>query len=95
MRETVITFETVEPDETEMADRFDAIVSKGHPLLIGEIDGALDQRLHGEDVAALQAGDLPALAVAHQNAVDRLARGELDRSHELHRRSSRYTVSLA
>ena len=39
VRETVITFETVEPDETEMASRFEAIVGKGHPLLIGEIDG--------------------------------------------------------
>ena len=39
VRETVITFETAEPDESEMGDRFDAIVSKGHPLLIGEIDG--------------------------------------------------------
>jgi len=35
----VITFETAEPDETEMANRFAAIAGKGHPLLIGEIDG--------------------------------------------------------
>jgi L-amino acid N-acyltransferase YncA len=39
VRETVITFETAEPDEAEMASRFGAIASKGHPLLIGEIDG--------------------------------------------------------
>ncbi len=39
VRETVITFETEEPDEAEMANRFSAIVSKGHPLLIGEVDG--------------------------------------------------------
>jgi phosphinothricin acetyltransferase len=39
VRETVITFETAEPDEAEMASRFAAIASKGHPLLIGEIDG--------------------------------------------------------
>ena len=39
VRETVITFETAEPDEAEMANRFAAIAGKGHPLLIGEIDG--------------------------------------------------------
>ena len=39
VRETVITFETAEPDEAEMATRFAAISAKGHPLLIGEIDG--------------------------------------------------------
>jgi L-amino acid N-acyltransferase YncA len=39
VRETVITFETEEPDEAEMADRFAAIAGKGHPLLIGEMDG--------------------------------------------------------
>jgi phosphinothricin acetyltransferase len=39
VRETVITFETVEPDEAEMATRFATISGKGHPLLIGEIDG--------------------------------------------------------
>lgn len=39
VRETVITFETEEPDETEMANRFSTIAGKGHPLLIGEIDG--------------------------------------------------------
>jgi L-amino acid N-acyltransferase YncA len=39
VRETVITFETAEPDEAEMANRFAAIAAKGHPLLIGEIEG--------------------------------------------------------
>ena len=39
VRETVVTFETAEPDEAEMASRFAAIAGKGHPLLIGEIDG--------------------------------------------------------
>jgi phosphinothricin acetyltransferase len=39
VRETVITFETEEPSEAEMANRFDAIIGKKHPLLIGEIDG--------------------------------------------------------
>jgi phosphinothricin acetyltransferase len=39
VRETVITFETVEPDEAEMGRRFAAIVEKGHPLLIGEVAG--------------------------------------------------------
>jgi len=39
VRETVITFETAEPDEAEMANRFAAIAGKGHPLLIGEVDG--------------------------------------------------------
>jgi phosphinothricin acetyltransferase len=41
VRETVITFETAEPDEAEMASRFAAIAGKGHPLLIGEMDGAV------------------------------------------------------
>ena len=39
VRETVITFETEEPDEAEMANRFAAIAGKGHPLLIAEVDG--------------------------------------------------------
>ena len=39
VRETVITFETAEPDEAEMANRFATIAGKGHPLLVGEIDG--------------------------------------------------------
>ncbi len=37
VRETVITFETEAPDEVEMARRFDTILGKGHPILIGEI----------------------------------------------------------
>jgi L-amino acid N-acyltransferase YncA len=41
VRETVITFETEEPDEAEMASRFSAISGKGHPLLIGEMDGSV------------------------------------------------------
>src|SRR5436190_19507302 len=39
VRETVITFETEEPDEAEMVTRFATIAGKKHPLLIGEIDG--------------------------------------------------------
>ena len=39
VRETVITFETSEPNETEMTTRFATIAGKGHPLLIGEMDG--------------------------------------------------------
>lgn len=39
VRETVITFETEEPGEAEMRQRFDAIVAKGHPLLIAERQG--------------------------------------------------------
>lgn len=39
VRDTVITFETEEPDEAEMASRFSAIVGKGHPLLIAEQAG--------------------------------------------------------
>jgi phosphinothricin acetyltransferase len=39
VHETVITFETEEPSETEMANRFSTIAGKGHPLLIGEMDG--------------------------------------------------------
>jgi phosphinothricin acetyltransferase len=38
VRETVITFETEEPGETEMAARFSTIAAKGHPLLIGEMN---------------------------------------------------------
>ncbi len=34
VRETVITFETVPPDEAEMAARFAAVRDKGHPLLV-------------------------------------------------------------
>ena len=41
VRDTVITFETEEPDEAEMATRFAAIAGKGHPLLIAEQDGAV------------------------------------------------------
>jgi L-amino acid N-acyltransferase YncA len=41
VRETVITFETEEPGEAEMANRFATISGKGHPLLIGEVDGAV------------------------------------------------------
>jgi phosphinothricin acetyltransferase len=37
----VITFETEEPSEAEMANRFNAIVGKSHPLLIGEIEGTV------------------------------------------------------
>ncbi len=39
VRETTITFETEEPDEAEMGGRFAAVQAKGHPLLIGELDG--------------------------------------------------------
>ena len=39
VRDTVITFETEEPGEAEMANRFAMIAGKGHPLLIGEMDG--------------------------------------------------------
>ena len=39
VRDTVITFETEEPDEAEMRNRFETIAAKGHPLLIGEVDG--------------------------------------------------------
>jgi L-amino acid N-acyltransferase YncA len=41
VRETVITFETEVPDEAEMATRFKTIAGKGHPLLIGELDGEI------------------------------------------------------
>lgn len=41
VRDTVITFETEEPDEAEMKKRFDAIVEKGHPLLIAELNGSV------------------------------------------------------
>ena len=44
VRETVITFETSAPDEAEMAGRFAAIAGRGHPLLIGEIYGAMGCR---------------------------------------------------
>ena len=36
VRDTVITFETEEPSESEMASRFATIAGKGHPLLIAE-----------------------------------------------------------
>jgi phosphinothricin acetyltransferase len=39
VRETTITFETEEPDEAEMGSRFAAVQAKGHPLLIGDLDG--------------------------------------------------------
>ncbi len=39
VRDTVITFETSVPDEAEMGARFAAVVNKGHPLLIGEVNG--------------------------------------------------------
>jgi len=39
VRDTVITFETEEPDEAEMRNRFETIKAKGHPLLIAEHDG--------------------------------------------------------
>jgi len=39
VRETVITFETEVPSATEMAERFAVILAKGHPLMIGELDG--------------------------------------------------------
>ncbi|MEO8756333.1 MAG: N-acetyltransferase family protein [Devosia sp.] len=39
VRDTVITFETEEPDEAEMANRFATIAGKGHPLLIAEDAG--------------------------------------------------------
>ncbi len=39
VRETVITFETEVPSPAEMAERFATILSKGHPLMIGEMDG--------------------------------------------------------
>jgi len=41
VRDTVITFETEEPSEAEMASRFATIAGKGHPLLIAEQDGAV------------------------------------------------------
>ena len=41
VRDTVITFETVPPDEAEMGARFAAVTGKGHPLLIGEVNGAV------------------------------------------------------
>ena len=41
VRDTVITFETEEPGEAEMAKRFATISGKGHPLLIAEQDGAV------------------------------------------------------
>ena len=39
VRDTVITFETEEPSEAEMGNRFATIAGKGHPLLIAEKDG--------------------------------------------------------
>ena len=39
VRDTVITFETEEPSEAEMASRFATITGKGHPLLIAEQGG--------------------------------------------------------
>ena len=39
--DTVITFETEPPDAAEMASRFGAVIDKGHPLLIGEVDGEM------------------------------------------------------
>ena len=39
VEETVITFETVAPSETEMAERFGKLVALGHPLIIAERDG--------------------------------------------------------
>jgi phosphinothricin acetyltransferase len=39
VRDTVITFETEEPGEAEMASRFATITGKGHPLLIAEQGG--------------------------------------------------------
>jgi L-amino acid N-acyltransferase YncA len=39
VRDTVITFETEEPDEAEMANRFSTIAGKGHPLLIADRGG--------------------------------------------------------
>jgi phosphinothricin acetyltransferase len=41
VRDTVITFETEEPSDAEMANRFATIAGKGHPLLIAEQDGAV------------------------------------------------------
>ncbi len=41
VRDTVITFETEEPSEAEMAGRFDAILKKRHPLLIAQQGGAV------------------------------------------------------
>ena len=40
VRETVITFETEEPDETEMNARFAAMSAKKHPLLVA-VEGEL------------------------------------------------------
>lgn len=39
--ETVITFETEAPSEAVMADRFGKMVDLGHPVLVGERDGAI------------------------------------------------------
>lgn len=39
VEDTVITFETEPPDETEMAERFGKLVALGHPLIIAELDG--------------------------------------------------------
>lgn len=39
VEDTVITFETEPPGETEMAERFGKLVALGHPLIIAELDG--------------------------------------------------------
>lgn len=39
VEDTVITFETEPPTETEMAERFGKLVALGHPLIIAELDG--------------------------------------------------------
>lgn len=39
VEDTVITFETEPPGETEMAERFGKLVALGHPLIIAERDG--------------------------------------------------------
>lgn len=39
VEDTVITFETEAPGETEMAERFGKLVTLGHPLIIAELDG--------------------------------------------------------
>lgn len=39
VEETVITFETEPPGETEMAERFGKLKALGHPLIIAERDG--------------------------------------------------------
>lgn len=39
VEDTVITFETEPPDETEMAERLGKLKALGHPLIIAERDG--------------------------------------------------------